>query len=184
MIRQGDEAALFVECKTKRLTWASKAGLADLAALEQDLQKLAGAVVQVYRTIRDYRENSYPQMPYVAGRRIYLMVVTLEDWYFFGHELPVRLDAAVKVVMERADLPVDWLVEMPYSIISVDELETAAGVINSIGIHPFISGKLQDPAYRNWGYSAYCCDRYADEVGNLPPLFADEYDAMFAGLAA
>src|SRR5713101_10111512 len=29
IIQQGDEGALFVECKTKRLTWASKSGLAD-----------------------------------------------------------------------------------------------------------------------------------------------------------
>ena len=50
IIQQGDKSALFVECKTKRLTWASKAGLADPSALEQDIRKLAGAVVQVYKT--------------------------------------------------------------------------------------------------------------------------------------
>jgi hypothetical protein len=71
IVQQGDEAALFVECKTKRLTWASKAGLADLAALEQDIRKLAGAVVQVYKTIADYRAGHYPQLAYVEARRIY-----------------------------------------------------------------------------------------------------------------
>jgi hypothetical protein len=95
IIQQADEGALFVECKTKRLTWASKAGLADLAALEQDIQKLAGAVVQVYRTLSDYREHRYPQLPYSVGRRIYPVIVTLEDWYFFGHELPVRFGSSV-----------------------------------------------------------------------------------------
>ena len=39
IIQQGDQAALFVECKTKRFTWASKAGLTDLTALEQDITK-------------------------------------------------------------------------------------------------------------------------------------------------
>lgn len=184
IIQQGDESALFVECKTKRLTWASKTGLADLAALEQDLQKLAGAVVQVYRTISDYNENRYPQLPYSAGRRIYPVIVTLEDWYFLGHELPVRLEAAVKVVMARTGLPIEWLNEMPYSIMSVDEFESAAGVINLIGVHPFISGKAEDPERRRWSYGAYYNDRYTDEVRNLPPLFADGYDAMFADLAA
>ena len=52
----------------------------------------AGAVVQTYRTIRDYRANHYPQLPYALGRRIYPVIVTLEDWYLFGQELPVRLD--------------------------------------------------------------------------------------------
>ena len=78
--------------------------------------------------------------------------MTLEDWYFFGHELPVRLEMAVKEVMVRADLPIDWLEEMPYSIMSVDEFETATGVINTIGIHPFISGKVLDPQRRHWSY--------------------------------
>jgi hypothetical protein len=180
IIQQNDEAALFVECKTKRLTWASKAGLADLSALDQDLRKLAGAVVQTYRTINDYLGNNYPQLPYSAKRRIYPVIVTLEDWYFFGHELPVRLHAAVKIVMERTGLPNEWLDEMPYSIMSVDEFETAAGIINSVGIHPFISGKANNPKYHHWSYSAYCNDRYSDEVRNLPLLFEEEYHAMFA----
>jgi hypothetical protein len=184
IIQQGDESALFIECKTKRLTWASKAGLADLSALDQDLQKLAGAVVQVYRTISEYLNNHYPQLPYSAGRRIYPVIVTLEDWYFFGRELPVRLHAAVTVVMARTGLPNEWLDEMPYSIMSVDEFETAAGIINTIGIHPLISGKVNDPQYRHWSYAAYCNDRYANEVHNLPQLFDDEYQAMFAEVIA
>jgi hypothetical protein len=86
--------------------------------------------------------------------------------------------------MARTGLPAEWLEEMPYSIISADEFETAAGIINLTGIHPFISNKVQDPARRHWGYSAYYNDRYSDEVRNPAPLFADEYDAMFAGLVA
>jgi hypothetical protein len=184
IIQQDPEAALFVECKTKRLTWASKAGLADLSALDQDLRKLAGAVVQTYRTVGDYLGNHYPQLPHSTGRRIYPVIVTLEDWYFFGHELPVRLHAAVEVVMARAGLPIEWLEEMPYSIMSVDEFETAAGIINTIGIHAFISGKLIDEHYRHWSYGAYCNDRYVDEVNNLPQLFDAEYQAMFAEVIA
>lgn len=62
IVQEGDESALFIECKTKRLTWASKSGLADLGALQQDIQKLAGAVVQLYRTIADYRLGLYPSL--------------------------------------------------------------------------------------------------------------------------
>jgi hypothetical protein len=73
---------------------------------------------------------------------------------------------------------------MPYSIMSVDELETAAGVINSVGVHPFISGKVLDPERRYWTCGAYCNDRYARQVAELPDLFQDEFDAMFAELGA
>jgi hypothetical protein len=182
IIQQGDEAALFVECKTKRLTWASKAGLTDLSALEQDIRKLAGAVVQVYKTIADYRAGIYPHLAFVEGRRIYPAIVTLEDWYFFGLDMPARLEAATRAAMEAAGLPHAWLEVMPYSIMSIHELEIAAGVINTVGIHPFISGKVLDREFRRWGYLAYCNDQYPTEVTNLVPLFRDEFDAMFADL--
>jgi hypothetical protein len=183
IIEQGGEAALFIECKTKRLTWTSKAGLADLAALERDIRKLAGAVVQVYKTIGDYRAGRYPHLAFVEGRCIYPAVVTLEDLYLFGFDMPVRLDAAVRTIMEASGLPIVWLDEMPYSIMSIHELEKAAGIINAVGVHPFISGKVLDPELRRWGFGAYCNERYPDDVANLQHLFRDEFDAMFAGLA-
>ena len=76
IVQQGDDAGLFIECKTKRLTWASKADLADLSALDRDIRQLAGAVIQVYRTIKDYRENHYPQLRFLRGRRIYPVIVS------------------------------------------------------------------------------------------------------------
>jgi hypothetical protein len=96
IVQQGNAAALFIECKTKRLTWASKAELADLTALQADLDVLATAVVQVYKTIGDYRAGHYPQLPFVQVRVIFPLVVTLEDWYFFGNEMPARLNALVR----------------------------------------------------------------------------------------
>ncbi|MGJ0511175.1 hypothetical protein [Methylocystis sp.] len=183
IIQQGDEAALFVECKTKRLTWASKAGLADLSALEQDIRKLAGAVVQVYKTIADYRAGRYPNLAFVETRQIYPAIVTLEDWYFFGLEMPGRLDGAVRVSMETAGLPIAWLDEMPYVILSVHEFEKAAGVINAAGVHQVIAQKVQDPEFRRWGFAAYCNHHYPEVVQNLQELFRNEYEAMFANVS-
>jgi hypothetical protein len=182
IVLQDDDSALFVECKTKRLTWASKAGLTDLSALEQDIRKLAGAVLQVYKTIADYRAGLYPHLAYLEERCVYPMIVTLEDWYLFGLDMPARLATAVRTIMEKAGLPEVWLNEMPYSILSVDELENASGVINAAGIRPVIQRKVEQPEFHHWGFGAYCKDQYRDEVRNLPGLFHDEYDAMFATL--
>ena len=182
IIEQGGEAALFIECKTKRLTWTSKAGLADLTALERDIRKLAGAVAQVYKTIRDYRADRYPHLAFIEARRIYPAIVTLEDWYFFGFDMPARLDAAVRTIMEADDLPIAWLDEMPYSIMSIHELEKAAGIINTVGIQLFISGKVLDPELRRWGFGAYCNHRYPNDVANQQHLFRDEFDSMFSTL--
>jgi hypothetical protein len=181
IIQQGT-SALFIECKTKRLTWASKAGLTDLAALKQDIRKLAGAVVQAYKTIADYRKGLYPHLAFVEGRRIYPAIVTLEDWYFFGFDMPRRLESSARLIMESTGLPVAWLTEMPYSVLSVREFEKAAGVINAVGIHPFIAEKVFDQQFSRWGYGMYCSNQYRNEVANLPPLFHDEYDSMFAHL--
>jgi hypothetical protein len=178
IVQQGGQAALFVECKTKRLTWASKAGLTDLTALEQDIRKLAGGVVQIYRTIIEYRAGRYPNLPFLADRRIYPAVVTLEDWYFFGHELTDRLRAAVEAAIQNAGLPISWLDEMPYSVMSADEFEKVTGVVNTIGIAPFFDSK-QQAEFRRWPFGSFCNDRYPEQVGALADLFHDEYDALF-----
>jgi hypothetical protein len=109
--------------------------------------------------------------------------VTLEDWYLFGLDMPARLDVAVRTIMEAVGLPAVWLDEMPYSILSVHEIEKTSGVINAAGIQPVVLGKVQHPEFRRWGFGAYCRDQYRQEVRNLPDLFRDEYQAMFANLA-
>ncbi len=184
IVQEGDAAALFVECKTMRLTWASKSGMSDLTALAQDIRKLAGAVVQAYKAIRDYRAGHYPHLAFVEGRRVYPIVLTLEDWYCCGLYLPTLLDEAVRNLMQAANLPLEWLTAMPYAVISIDEFETAAGVTSAVGINPFWSGKLDDAEMRRWPFRSYCSDRFAEQVGALPDLFHDEYEGMFADIAA
>lgn len=182
IVQQGDEAALFIECKTKRLTWASKAALFDLTALQRDLEMLADAVVQVYKTIVDYRNGCYPQISYIEARQVFPVVVTLEDWYFFGREMPERLDNLVKSKFAGGGFPDEWLSEMPYCILSIDELESASGALNTIDIATLILEKARDAEYSQWSFASYCGDRFSDELSRLPPLFQEEYDALFAGL--
>lgn len=183
IVQQGDEAALFIECKTKRMTWASKAGITDLAALQNDLDVLAAAVVQVYKTIVDYRANSYPQLPFAEERQVFPMVVTLEDWYFFGNEMPVRLDALVRTRMSEAKLSEGWLDEMPYAILSVDELERAARYFNEVDLTTLVYGRARNNDYSRWGFASYCSDAYGQSRPQLPPLFEEEHEALFANLA-
>lgn len=140
-------------------------------------------VVQVYETIRDYREGRYPHLPYAVALKVYPVIVTLEDWFLFGHDLPDRLDLAVRAAMLTAELPIEWLELMPYSIMSVHELDRAAGVINTVGIEDVLSGKLNDPERRQWAFGAYCSDCYREHLGQLDHLFHDEFDAMFADIA-
>ena len=50
--------------------------------------------------------------------------------------------------------------------------ENNAGVINQIGVLPFITGKLQDEERRRWTFSEYCKDRFRPQLTNLPRLSA------------
>lgn len=183
IVQQGDKAALFIECKTKRLTWESKAALADLTKLQTDLDTLAAAVVQVYKTAADYRAGHYPHLPFAPARQVFPIVVTLEDWYFVGREMRVQLDGSVKAKMAYAGFPEAWLNEMPYTILSIDELESAARFINEIDIPALVLGRAKDPEYSHWGFATYCADRYGRDRPALPALFRDEYDAMFSDIA-
>lgn len=180
IVQQKDEAALFIECKTKRMTWASKSEIFELSSLENDLDRLAAAVVQIYKTIVDYKADRYPNLPFVEGRQIFPMVVTLEDWYIFGGELPARLDDLVRAKMSSAKLPAAWLKDMPYSILSVHELEQAARYFNEVDLTELVLGRARNFEYASWGFASYCSHAYGKDRIALPPIFEDEYLALFS----
>jgi len=79
-----ENAALFLECKSKRLSWGAKVSLIDLRPLEDDIDSMADAVVQVYKTLMDHLDNAYPHFPVRHGRKIFPAIVTLENWHMFG----------------------------------------------------------------------------------------------------
>jgi hypothetical protein len=93
-----EHAAVFLECKAKRLSWGAKTSLNDLTLLEADIDAMADAVVQVYKTIADYQIGLYSHFSCEADRKIYPVVVTLENWRMFG---PAMLDRLSNSVTEK-----------------------------------------------------------------------------------
>jgi hypothetical protein len=57
----------------------------------------------------------------------------------------------------------------------------AVGCPYTIALFGFTSDKMLDPELRRQRFGAYCDERYPNEAANLPDLFRDEFDAMFAG---
>jgi hypothetical protein len=137
-------SALFLECKSKRLSWSAKSSLRDLTALENDIDIMAAAVVQTYKTLVDYENNHYPNFPAKEGRGIYLGVVTPENWRMFGPVMLNKLDDSVVAKLKEAGFPHDLTQERPYSILAIEELETGLQIIGSVGIAKFMDGKLKD----------------------------------------
>ena len=178
-----EHSALFLECKAKRLSWGAKAFLNNLEPLDADIENMASAVVQVYRTIMDYKKGYYLHFPPTEDRRIYPAVVTLENWRFFGPIMLGKLNDAVVDKLGASDLPPELLQQMPYSVWAIEELEVGLQIINSVPISDFMNGKLDSQEMRGWDWHAYMTKTFPKHFP-AKRLFDSEYDDMFVKIHA
>ena len=133
-----DNAVMFVECKTKRMTIVSKASLEITTQLQTDIRKLAEAVTQTYKTYIDYSNNLYPSLRFNNSLHFVPVVVTLEDWFInINHVLMNILTDAVRVEFERKHLDQNLLQTNPFYIRSASEFERDLQVISALGIRNY-----------------------------------------------
>lgn len=173
------EAALFIECKTKRLVLQAKVELADANSLNTELVKMSDFIVQIYKTIADYANNHYPDFRFDSKRKIFPILATLEDWYFFGDKLHPELRRLVEDKFKEHDLPRALLDEMPYTICSVEELEELMQVIQQHGINKVMGEKVHDKEKNTWSIMPYLTTGYRAELDHIPYIFAEDYEKLF-----
>jgi len=176
-----EHSALFLECKAKRLSWDAKSSLEDLGPLEGDIDSMAAAVVQVYKTLADHLANAYPHFPAKEGRKIFPAVVTLENWRMFGPVMMNKLTEAVASKLDGAGLPPHLVEQMPYSIWAIEELEVGLQIMHANGIADFLEGKLKSEEMRQWDWHGYMTNRYPNSFP-VKKLFEKDYDDMFSEL--
>jgi hypothetical protein len=157
--------------------------LNNLQPLDADIENMASAVVQVYRTIIDYKKGYYRHLPPTDERRIYPAVVTLENWRFFGPIMLGKLNDAVVDKLIASELPPELLQQMPYSVWAIEELEVGLQIMNSVSISDFIGGKLDSQEMRSWDWHAYMTKAFPKHFP-AKRLFDAEYDEMFAKVYA
>ena len=174
-------AALFIECKAKRLSLAAKTSLFDTSALESDLAIIASAVVQTYKTIVDYRSGKYQHFPFDEKRKIYPLIVTLENWFVFGPDMFKRLDAAVASQCEIAKIPKSFCEEMSYSVMAMTELESAIQIMSQVPVAEVMDGKLKDGELRQWIWQSYLGEKFPKVPRRM--LFEDEFEKLCSGLS-
>jgi hypothetical protein len=172
------ESALFIECKAKRLSWGAKIALDDLHPLEADIEYMADAIVQVYKTITDYQAGQYPNFRYELSCRIYPVIVTLEHWHLFGSLMLSILHRLVSAKLEKIGMSLDIVKRMPYAIWHLSELERGMQIVNEIGVRTFMDGKLSDTEMANWEWHSYMSEKFRKSYVNRQ-LFDDEYCAIF-----
>ncbi len=169
-----DSANLFVECKTKRLTYDAKF-LTQGHDFSGQLDVMVDAIVQNYKNIVDATSGKTPWTP--NERPIYPLIVTLEDWFFINFTATKIIRERVSTKLLAAGLSADMLDTMPYSIMSVADLEMAGQVISETGIHGFFSLKC-DSTHRDWGMMGFIQTQFL-ALGKRPrPLFIKDWQKL------
>ncbi len=152
---------LVVECKTKRLTHAARQ--AGDVALRAEVDKIAEAVVQNYKNIREAQQGLSSWKP--NGHPIVPLVITFEDWYFIGPLLHGLLEQSVRSQLPDAGLDAQLIEIMPYAVMSSREFELCIGAVRERGIAKFFQGK-REGEYLQWMWPEYLRQEY----GSLKPI--------------
>jgi len=139
---------LFVECKTKRLRQEAKLALADLAPLTAELSKLTDFVIQIYKTLTHALRGRYRHWK-KSNRPIFPMIVTLEEWYVFGHKLDAEIDSRVRIAFCENGIDETLLARYPYTICSVGEFERLMPLVAEKEIKVVMDEKVT-PKRRLW----------------------------------
>ena len=143
MIISDQDVLIFLECKARRLSLQSKTTLTDLSRLNADIENLAAAVVQVYKTLSDCLDGRYPQYTYKKGDQIYPAVVTAENWRLLGSAVFNLLDRSVKDQMDKGGMSQLLIEQFPYSVWAIEDLEAGLQIMQVEGIKSVMEGKLK-----------------------------------------
>ena len=175
-IIEDDTATLFIECKTKRLTTGAKAGLFDITELESELGKIADAIVQVYKTMEDFKKGLYSEIKYRSDKALYPMVVTLEEWFIYGDPIVNKLNEFVVDKLKKLGLSANLITTNPYCVISTEAFEVFTFIANKYGIKEVLGEKVTDNEKKYWEIENYLRHKYPEEIKQAGCPFVPELD--------
>jgi hypothetical protein len=175
-ILEDDDATVFVECKVKRMPLLAKIAI---ESLDAELDKTVGIVIQIYKSIEDFKKGLYPNIKY-KGKPIYPVIVTLQDWYFFTDAPERLLEEKIEKRFKEEGIDLTLVKDHPYTICSSWDFEKSAVIMKHKGISDVWKEKLGDPKKRKWLLGTYCVEKYADLLESLSfDLFVGDLRATF-----
>lgn len=176
-IASDSTAELFIECKTKRLRHDAKVALSDLAPLQAELNKLADFAVQIYKTLADAIAGLYQHWK-PTGRLIYPIVVTLEEWYIFGHQLDAEIDSRLRSAFQSNALDEALLARYPLTICSVSDFERLVGLVAMKDIKTVMDATV-DPQREFWLLHGALRDAFPEDFPKTQVnLFPEALDSI------
>ena len=174
-----NDSALFIECKTKRLKLPAKLELNDNFYVNEELEKMANFILQIYKTIKDYKNNRYPSFRFDKNKKIFPLVLTLEPWYLFGDRFFNELDRILIDKLRQEKIDPSYLEQMPYSVCSVDEFEKMIQIIQKIGVSEFMQKKVFDDDKKKWAFQPFMSNVFTEYYKDTKFLFKKDYQNIF-----
>ena len=131
---------------------------------------MSKAIVQNYKNILDakkglmsWQADDLPIFPVIAMR---------EDWYLYStHFTKLRDDVTTLLAQESIDAGI--LQEMPYTIVSISELERALQVVAVSGIPGVFTSKTSE-ASRDWGLLTFLHNYFSEELRTTKALLVPD----------
>jgi len=180
LIVQDETAAVFVECKASRLKAQAKVDIHNTAAIDAELERLAGFVVQVYSTMADALEGGYPHWQR-DDRLVYPMVVTLDEWLPSGRMLNETLEALVKAGLARRGLSPGLSDQYPFTLCSLHDFEAAAKAMAKAGVQAVLGEKTAGEQ-RTWAMMPFLTERFRPQLRDAGLLFEREWEELTEGI--
>jgi DNA-directed RNA polymerase subunit N (RpoN/RPB10) len=169
---------IFIESKARRLKQEAKE-IAEGGSLEQSLDDLAIAVVQLYKNVSN-AINGRSKWIY-NGLPSYPFVVTYEDWYLFTPQVVDYLIECVKRRLEKAHLSQSLTETMPFFVTSIAEFETAGQAVAHLGIERFCAARAISE-YRHFRLSDFAVAAFPGEDITYRAVLENSWDEIFPQL--
>lgn len=173
-------AHLFIECKTKRLTYGSKTKVIDRTALDADVKELAKAVSQTYKSLRSALDGEHPDWKW-DGKPVFPVIVMIEDYYGVG--LYQSIKAQAEEQLEAVGIDPLIIRDHPFTIDSIWNLELAALIMSDTDILSVMAGKVQGDK-TEWDLEGWLQAAFREKFDGLDAnLFPEAFDLIAPGLA-
>lgn len=172
---QSEHDYVFIECKAKRISMAGK--LAErIEDLSKELEHLAEAVVQNYQNIMRIVASEFSGR--IGDRRLYCVVVTLEDWILFSPLAHSIIKGSVEKRLISSGLSQSLIAEIPYHVISSSTLQHCVASLKSTSISDVFSG-IDNPKYDGWSFDSYLHAAFPGTKGQFVGGFGSEFEKLF-----
>lgn len=158
-IVSSDEEIVFIECKTKRLRMPSKTLEAYSDTLDEDIDFIAKALIQLYKIVHHYKSGNIPKLLFDPNKEISVLVVTLEEWFIGVPDIKEKLDLAVRSKLQQEQISLEVLELCPYQCYSIDNFEIDNQIMFNLGFAEFFrkqkKGEIDETFRKSFPFMDY-----------------------------